>query len=315
MPDYTSLVIMMRSMSLKSISRRALLAAAGAVLLPIETRPASSQDASFPFVVDLDWLRDRASRADLRLIDVSPLHVYRDRHIDSATHAWWRDTVDPNYPVFGAVLTQGDEQAHRQRVLDSLQLFTGDAIVVYDNDEGFRAARMVWFMRFLGFGRTALLNAGYDEWKASEFPIVSASSTSTPPVVDPQSGYYLVTEQVLTRLSDPAMQLIDIRTDSERADDLNGNMPTGQIPGSVWLPWSQLLDASGHLISSDELLALTADLGLRPVRETVLYGRFGVDTALSWVALRNAGFENVLSYDRGWAEWSTLPDLPREPSS
>ena len=66
---------------------------------------------------------------------------------------------------------------------------------------------------------------------------------------------------------------------------------------------------------ADELLARTAALGIDPTEETVLYGNFGVDTALSWLALRNAGFDNVLSYDRGWAEWSTVPGLPREPLS
>ncbi len=48
---------------------------------------------------------------------------------------------------------------------------------------------------------------------------------------------------------------------------------------------------------------------------TVLYGSFGVDTALPWLALKNAGFSNVQTYDRGWAEWSITPGLPREPLS
>jgi thiosulfate/3-mercaptopyruvate sulfurtransferase len=303
-------------MSLESISRRTLIAAvAGTSLLALGKRNALAQADALPLVVDLDWLRARAARPDLRVLDVSPLHVYRDRHIDSATHAWWRDTVDPNYPVYGAVLTQGDEEAHRQRVLDSLDLFTGDDVVVYDNEDGFRAARLVWFLRFLGIGRVALLDASYDDWKRAEFAIESTSTTSTSPTVDPQAGYYLVTEQLRTRLENFAVQLIDIRTDSERADDLGGQMPRGQIPGSLRLPWTSLLDEAGHLIPRDSLLARTTALDLDRVQETVLYGSFGVDTALSWLALRNAGFGNVLSYDRGWAEWSTIAGLPREPLS
>lgn len=273
---------------------------------------ANAQRQAMPLVVDLEWLQERATRSDLRLFDVSPLHVFKRRHIASATHAWWRDTVDPNYPVFGAVLTQGDEEAHRQRVLDSLGLFTGDDVVVYDNECGFRAARLVWFLRFLGFERVALLDARYDDWEAAQFPIVSASSTSTPPAVDPQAGFYLVTEQVASRLENGMLHLLDIRTDAERSDDLDGQMPLGQIPGSIRLPWSDLIDTSGRLANAAALLARTGALGLAPAHETVVYGRFGVDTALSWLALRNAGFSNVLSYDRGWAEWSTAPDLPRE---
>jgi thiosulfate/3-mercaptopyruvate sulfurtransferase len=146
-------------------------------------------------------------------------------------------------------------------------------------------------------------------------PDMTTGRASTSPVVDPQAGYHLVTEQLLSRLETPTVQVIDIRTDTERADDLGGNMPHGQIPGSVRLPWSDLLGETGRLIAASSLLALTNGLDLDRTRETVVYGSFGVDTALSWLALRNAGFEEVLSYDRGWAEWSTLPGLPREPLS
>lgn len=298
----------------KSISRRTLLAALIGTALHVKARHhGSAQDDPFPLVVDLDWLRAHANGPDLRIFDVSPLHLFRDQHIDSASHAWWRDSADPNYSVFGAILTQGDDEEHRQRVLDSLGLFTGDQVVVYDNVNGFRAARLVWFLRFLGFDRAALLNASFDDWSSAAFPIQSASSTSTSPSVAPRAGYYLVTEQLRSRLDNPAVQLIDIRTDAERVDDLGGQMPLGQIPGSIRLPWSDLLTASGQLIEPNELLANATALGLDPSRQTVLYGNFGVDTALSWIALREAGFSDVLSYDRGWAEWSTLTGLPKEP--
>lgn len=273
-----------------------------------------AQSTAQPLTADLEWLKDRAPLPGLKVLDVSPLHIYRDRHIESATHAWWRDTVDPNYPVFGAVLTQGEEQSHRQRVLDSLDILEGDHVVVYDNENGFRAARLVWFLRFLGFDQVSLLDASYDDWTSDPFPIESRSSTSVSITVDPQSDYYLITNQLVSRLPNPTVQIVDIRTDAERADDLGSSMSLGQIPGTIRLPWNDLLDDTGHLITSGELLNRTRAVGLDPEKETVLYGNFGVDTALSWLALRNAGFD-VISYDRGWAEWSTVPGLPQEPLS
>jgi thiosulfate/3-mercaptopyruvate sulfurtransferase len=295
-----------------SLSRRTVLT--GGLLLavtPFVHRIAAAQAEPYPLIVDLSWLADRATSPGLRLFDVSPLHVWKDRHIDSAAHAWWRDTVDPNYPVFGAVLTQGDDEAHRQRVLDSLEL-TDDDVVVYDNERGFRATRLVWFLRFLGVQHAALLNASYDDWNARAFPIDSPSVGSARPVVTPQPGYYLVTSQLLDRLGNPNLQLVDIRTDDERVDDLDGTMPLGQIPGSSRLPWSRLLNDGGHVRSTIELLELTEDAGLDSTAPTVLYGSFGVDTALPWLALSAAGFGDLQTYDRGWAEWSITQGLPRE---
>jgi thiosulfate/3-mercaptopyruvate sulfurtransferase len=315
-PNYTSIVTTLRSMTAKPIARRTLLK--GLAVLPIAgaiPRASTAQADGFPLIVDLDWMANEANGPDLRVFDVSPLHVWRDAHIDSAEHAWWRDTVDPNYPVFGAVLTQGDEESHRQQVLNSLGPSVGDRVVVYDNEQGFRAARLVWFLRFLGFSQAALLNAGVADWQRRPFSIESASTSSGTPVVDPQQGFYLVTQQVVDRLGTPGFQLVDIRTDEEHADDLDGAMPLGQIPGSIRVPWSNLVDANGHLLSSERVVSLATSVGLAPGQPTVLYGSFGIDAALPWLALTNAGFTNVQTYDRGWAEWSITPELPREPLS
>jgi len=272
-----------------------------------------AQPPDFPWVVDFDWLAKRSNQPGLRLLDVSPLHTWRSGHIDSARHAWWRDTVDPDYPVFGAVLAPNDEQIHRQRVLDSLELHDRKHVVAYDNNNGFHAARLVWFLRFLGFDHAALLNAGFTEWSRDPFPIEPSGVSSVGPVAHPRVGYYLVTDQVLALLSEPGIQVADIRTDGERADDFDGKMPTGQIPGSTRLPWTGLLDETGHLRPVTEIDALVTGAGLAKKRSTIVYGRFGVDTALTWVALRRSGFSDVQSYDRGWAEWSITPELPREP--
>lgn len=312
-PDYTLPVKTLRSMNLERISRRTFVS--GVVGLSLGNRfqhHVRAQAPDLPLVVDLDWLAERSARPGLRLFDVSPLHVWRSGHIDSAEHAWWRDTVDPNYPVFGAVLTQGDEQAHRQQVLDSLDLTSGADVVVYDNEGGFRAARLVWFLRFLGFANVALLNASVSDWQQNQFPIESATTAGDRPFVDPRANFYLVTQQVRDRLGTPGFQLVDIRTDEERASDLGGTMPTGQIPDSIRIPWTSLRNAQGHLETTAAIARLTASAGLDPQHPTVLYGSFGVDTALPWLALTTAGFRDLQTYDRGWAEWSITPDLPRE---
>lgn len=309
---YTSTVIE-RSMTNRSLSRRWLLASALATAACAWPHRSLAQPPAFPWTVDLGWLADRGRTAGLRLFDVSPLHVFRSGHIESAEHAWWRDTIDPNYPVYGAVLTQGDDQAHRQRVVDSLGLSDADDIVVYDNISGFHAARLVWFLRFLGFDRSALLTAGYREWRSNPSPIMGTPRSGDRTTVRPQEGYYLVTQQVVDRLADPETRIVDIRTENERLDDLGGAMPLGRIPGSQWLPWTSLLDERGYLAAEASIAQTLQRAGLHPQLPTILYGRFGADTALAWIALKRSGFTDVRSYDRGWVEWSQDPTLPKEP--
>ncbi len=80
------------------------------------------------------------------------------------------------------------------------------------------------------------------------------------------------------------------------------------------MPWSATLrDNSGRLKSPDELAALFATAGVTPDREVVIYARFGVETAQTWLVLSLLGYPNVRVYDQGWAEWASKPDLPIEP--
>jgi 3-mercaptopyruvate sulfurtransferase SseA len=71
--------------------------------------------------------------------------------------------------------------------------------------------------------------------------------------------------------------------------------------------------AENRLKPAATLAALARDAGLTPALEIVIYGRYGVDAALPWLALRHAGFPGAIVYDRGWVEWAGRPDLPIEP--
>ena len=124
----------------------------------------------------------------------------------------------------------------------------------------------------------------------------------------------IATAELASRLDNPALSLVDIRTPAERADSLNDTIRTGAIPSSIPIPWSQLiLDQSGQLRSNDDLRAIFAGAGISPDQEVVLYGQFGSDTGLVWLALRLAGYGTIRVYDEGWALWASRPDLPITP--
>ncbi len=252
----------------------------------------------------------------IRILDASPLRTYRSGHISGATHVFWQDTIDANYPVFGAVVTQGFDQEQRLEVIRRFGVTPGDHIVAYDDESGFRAARIVWFLRLLGFSNTSLLDGGLPSWEAAGGS--TESGKANPPlvdaVVDPQDGYYVVTEALRDRIARGDTDLLDIRSQDEIADTLNGALPIGTIPTSQPWPWDALVDAdSGTLLPAESLLHQISDLGLTIDRDIVVFGRFGVETALSWLALRSIGFERVLTYDRGWVEWASTPGLAIAP--
>jgi len=303
------------------ITRRKALAVftAGVLSAPIRANAvsASKQTGDFPFVLSADFVLNLLTELDgaVRLLDASSLRSYRAEHIPNATHVFWEDTVDPNYPVFGAVVTQGFEQQQRLDVITRFGVEPDEQIVVYDRDSGFRAARIVWFLRLLGFSFVSILDGGIDAWKRAGGS-TQAGVNEAPPVqakVNPVEGFYVVTEALRQRLDAGNSHIVDVRSESELTDTLDGQIPVGRIPGSVPLPWPEFVDSStGLLRSQTELNSAFEAANISTDSDIVIVARFGVESALSWIVFRQAGFERALTYDRGWVEWASTPGLPIE---
>lgn len=302
-------------------TRRRLLTAAGVsmatnALQKIDPVIAVSHGESTPLVMSVDALIAAATVAEqpITILDAASLRTYRANHIPSAVHTFWQDTIDRNYPVFGAVITQGFDQQQRLEYISRIGAEPDELIAVYDDDGGFRSARIVWFLRFLGFTGATLLDGGLTAWQqtggSAESGVNQASSTR-PPTVEPQEGYYVVTEALLDRFERGDSQIVDIRTPAEREDTLSGQLPLGEIPGSLRWPWDSLIDhEAGALAALDQLADSATQAGVTDANDIVVYGRFGVETALSWLVLKHLGFPTVLTYDRGWVEWASTPGMP-----
>ena len=128
---------------------------------------------------------------------------------------------------------------------------------------------------------------------------------SQPPVVNAQDGFYVVTGQLQEALKDPNTLLLDIRSEVERHDTVDGQYALGMIPGSVWLPWTDFIaDQFGRFIAVDDAQAKLRVAGVTPDRRVILYGRFGTDPDQMWLLLKLLGFPSVEVYDWGWVAWS-----------
>ncbi|MEA2531656.1 MAG: thiosulfate/3-mercaptopyruvate sulfurtransferase [Thermomicrobiales bacterium] len=268
-----------------------------------------------PLLVDAGWLQAQTQNRDQRLLilDLSALRRYRRGHIPGAVHAWWQDTMERDDGVYGTTLQPINftDQTKRIHLLEDLGIDDEIHVVCYDDDRGRWAARMVWFLRFLGHDRASALDGGLAAWRgdggATGEGEVDPPETPTPTVA-PRTGYYIGDEDLAEWRTDPRTLLLDVRTDDEARDDVNDSLPIGRIPGAISWPWtSSLRDETGRLKSPEEISAALTALGATPDRRIVLYARFGVEAAQSWLVLALMGYSEFLIYDRGWAGWATSP--------
>lgn len=254
-------------------------------------------------------------------LDLSPLRPYREKHVAGAYHAWWQDTMEVNFPVYGTVLRPEAPgvQERRRQLLHDLGITDTTFVVAYDNDRNRWAARMVWFLRFLGHDQAAVLDGGLAGWRDAGGDMAGGDSPTPPsesaqPTISPRDGYYIWTQQLQDLVGSPGVALVDIRTDDEARDTVNGQLPLGRIPGAISIPWTSAIhDNAGHLKPVADLEALFADKGVTRDKTIVVYARFGVEAAYGWWVLKLLAYPNVVTYDWGWAGWSTTPGLPIAP--
>jgi thiosulfate/3-mercaptopyruvate sulfurtransferase len=263
-----------------------------------------------PLLVDADWLNANRNQIDrLLILDLSKLAGYRQGHIPGAVHAWWQDTMQVDDPVYGTTLQPVNytDQIHRIELFRYLGIDDQTWVIVYDDDRGRWAARLVWFLRFLGHDRVSALDGGLAAWRGSSGAIEKQPHdppTASMPTVTPHQGYYVGDADLVELRNDPRTLMVDVRTDGEVRDDVNDTLPIGRIPNAVSFPWtSTLRDDTGRLKSPDEIGTLLSAAGITADRRIVLYARYGVETAQTWFVLALMGFRECVIYDRGWAGW------------
>jgi thiosulfate/3-mercaptopyruvate sulfurtransferase len=300
------------------------LAAREEIVPPVSPAPVPLFDGNGdpPLLVDPGWLADRLAAprpADRPLvIDLSPLRTHRAGHVPGAVHGWWQDTMDPYYDVYGVVLKSREAPFTHDEVLAALGIGDATDVVLYDSESNRYAARLVWYLRYLGHPRAAVLDGGLAAWRGTGGEVEGGErDTPAAPTAtrDGQGGFIIGTRELAERLGDPALAILDTRTDAEADDDLNGTLRSGQIPGSIRVPWTATLrDEAGRLRSPEELNALLAAVGIVPEREVAVVARFGVETGQPWLVLKLLGYPAVRVYDQAWAEWGRkASDLPIEP--
>lgn len=257
-------------------------------------------------LVTTDWLSDNLSNPTLRLLDVRASEHFAEGHLPRAVHVELSTLSTIIGGVPGLLLPPVPFAAK----MEQLGVDHNATIVVYDDNWGLAAARVLWALQRYGLTRVALLTGGWDQWQAEGRQIVTtgedaAASEFTPHTID---SVLAEQEWLLTQLDNPDVVIVDTRGSQEYAD--------GHVPGAIHWDWMNAVpvDSWDALRPAQELLAELASIGITPDKEIVTYCRSGVRAAHTYWALRQLGYPRVRNYDGSWLEWQSDAELPVERS-
>ena len=166
-------------------------------------------------------------------------------------------------------------------------------VIAYDQGRTGGAARLWWLLRHFGHDDCAVLLGGIEVWggelRAGEEEIEPAEF-----VPRERSGTTVAAEEIVRRLADPSLALVDARVANRwRGEPNEIDDPPGRIPGAANAPWNEPLP---------EL----------PDGELVTYCGSGVTACVTLHRAWLPGREGRL-YPGSWSEWSQR-GLPLERS-
>jgi thiosulfate/3-mercaptopyruvate sulfurtransferase len=228
------------------------------------------------------------------LIDVRPREAYEEGHVPGAAH------LDPEADLSASVVDPAVGGRHPLPDMDQLaEAFTRvgvgptSTVLALDDGTGW-AARCWWLLRHLGHD-----SAGTFDLRGYVGPLTSAPAASSRGDFEarPRQDDTITAEEILARLDDPALLLVDARSRERWLGDEESLDPVaGRIPGAVNAPFTEPLpeDLSG---SEAELVA---------------YCGSGVTAAVVAQQLVLAGRDDVRLYPGSFSEWCRNESYPIE---
>jgi thiosulfate/3-mercaptopyruvate sulfurtransferase len=271
-----------------------------------------------PVLVDATWAQAHLTDANVRFVEVDvDTTSYEQSHLPGAVGWNWTSQLADG--IRRDIAGQDDFSA----LLSAGGIGPDTTIVLYGDNNNWFAAWAYWQLKLYGHKDVRILDGGRKYWLDHGLPL----STDVPSY--PATGYKLpepdfalraFRDDILPRLSDSELVLVDVRAPAEFSGELlappglsETAQRAGHIPGAASIPWAQTVREDGTFKSVDDLAALYAAKGVTADKDIIAYCRIGERSSHTWFVLHELlGYRRVRNYDGSWTEWGSMVGVPIE---
>jgi len=276
-----------------------------------------------PAVVATEWLASTLGRPGLRVLDGSwylpgsgrdPAKEYSASHIPGALFFDLDATSDRSVPLPHML----PPPAAFAEAMSALGLSDSDDLVIYDGSGvNLSAPRVWWTFRTFGHDRVSVLDGGIGKWRREHRPIEQGIVTLPPGRFTARLDRAAVRDlaSVRANIHQGVEQLVDARSTGRFAGlepEPRPGLRGGHVPGSVNLPFTDLVRPDGTMLPPEELRRRLVEAGIDLSRPVVATCGSGTSACALVLSLHLIGHTQTAVYDGAWAEWGGRADTPIE---
>ena len=266
-------------------------------------------------LVSTTWLAGQLQRPGLVILDTSwylpntgrvAAEEYRAGHIPGAVYFDLELASDPDSSL--PHMLPSEEQF--AGYAGGLGVDSGSDVVVYDSSgSNLSASRVWWMFRVYGHEAVYLLDGGLKKWLAEGRPLESGVAVRPPASfsVRLDRGWIKDRHEVHRALSTGAAQVLDARSSARYSavePEPREGLSSGHMPGSLSLPYTELVNPDGTALPLEELRRRFSTAGVRFDRTVIASCGSGVTACNLLLGLARLGHADAALYDGSWTEWA-----------
>ena len=273
----------------------------------------TTADFNFGLLIEAEQLVPFLGHDKIRIVDLSRSSVYAQLHIPHALH------LKPNLLVRQEENASGllpDEEG-LNALIEYLNISPEHHVVVYDDEGGAWAGRLIWNLHCLGFEQVSLLNGGLHGWLGAGL----TTTSEIDPVIQvdrlvqvntaEMTNFRIQYDDLLQKVEQGSVQIWDCRTEEEYTGQRLAARRGGHIPQARHFEWSTALNRQNHLKLHplERTQQRLEQLGFQFDQPVIVYCQSHHRSGLAYILGRLLNWK-IQAYDGAWSEWGNRLDSP-----
>jgi len=270
--------------------------------------------AALPLILSPETYQEFPDHDDILLVAVIQQSVFDVHHIPGSILVEPAELMSGVKPAVGKLPTKDRLDALFSRI----GLHSDKHVIVYDDEGGGWAGRLIWTLDIIGHENYSYLDGGLSAWLKMGFPLSNTNSNDSVPQATNFSAnihedLLISKDQVLASIDDAGSIVWDARAPEEFNGTKMTALRNGHIPGAANLNWLDLQDRENDLRLKPlaEIEQRLRELGISKDKKIITHCQTHHRSGLTYLVGKALGY-NIKAYDGSWSEWGNDTTVPIE---